>query len=85
MPAFFPGGRPRTGDIAFGASAAALLLIFVFGGFDVISVPAGETIDPRRQVPFAFITTILVVSAVFTLAQAVCMAVLPSPAASTTP
>jgi amino acid transporter len=67
------------------ASAAALLLIFVFGGFDVISVPAGETIDPRRQVPFAFVTTILVVTAVFTLAQAVCMAVLPSPAASTTP
>ena len=67
------------------ASAAALLLIFVFGGFDVISVPAGEATDPRRDVPFAFVTTILVVTSVFTLAQVVCMTVLPAPAASQTP
>ena len=67
------------------ASAAALLLIFVFGGYDVISVPAGEATDPRRHVPFAFVMTILVVTTVFTLGQAVCMAVLPEPAASRTP
>ena len=29
-------------------STAALLLIFVYGGFDVVPVPAGEAIDPRR-------------------------------------
>src|SRR5438552_3645634 len=40
------------------ASTAALLLIFVFGGFDVVGTPAGEAIDPRRHVPFALVTTI---------------------------
>ena len=58
-------------------STAALLLIFVYGGYDVISVPAGEAIDPRRHVPFAFVTTIAVVMLVMTLAQVVTQSVLP--------
>ena len=37
------------------SSTAALLLIFAFGGYDVIGVPAGEATDPRRHVPFAFV------------------------------
>ena len=52
-------------------AAAALLLIFVFGGFDVIAVPAGESSDPRRDVPTALVITVAVVTTVFTLAQAV--------------
>jgi len=31
------------------ASTAALLLIFVYGGFDVVPVPAGEALDPRHN------------------------------------
>jgi amino acid transporter len=62
-----------------------LLLIFVFGGYDVVPVPAGEAIDPRRHVPFALITTILSVTAVMTLAQIVALGVLPNLAAHTTP
>ena len=31
------------------ASTAALLLVAAFGGYEVISVPAGEASDPRRQ------------------------------------
>src|SRR5438093_7890771 len=31
------------------ASTAALMLIFVYGGYDVVPVPAGEAIDPRRH------------------------------------
>jgi APA family basic amino acid/polyamine antiporter len=66
-------------------STAALLLIFVFGGFDVVPVPAGEALDPRRHVPFALITTIAVVTLLMTLAQVVAQGVLPDLARHATP
>ena len=67
------------------AATAALLLIFTFGGFDVIGVPAGEATRPRQHLPFAFITTITLVTAVYVLAQLVAMTVLPDVAVSRTP
>jgi amino acid transporter len=67
------------------ASTAALLLIFIYGGYDVVPVPAGEAIDPRRHVPFALITTILSVTAIMTLAQVVALGVLPNLASHSTP
>jgi APA family basic amino acid/polyamine antiporter len=66
-------------------SASALLLIFAFGGYEVIPVPAGESKDPQRTVPFALIMTITVVTAVLTLAQIVALGTLPGLAASKTP
>jgi amino acid transporter len=66
-------------------STAALLMIFVFGGYDVVPVPAGEAIDPRRHVPFALIATVVTVTAVMTLTQAVAQSVLPDLAAHSTP
>jgi amino acid transporter len=80
--AAFPRLHPVTLDQA---ARAGLLLIFVFGGFDVVPVPAGEANDPRRHMPFALAATILIVTAVMTLAQLVAMAVLPDLAASRTP
>jgi basic amino acid/polyamine antiporter, APA family len=67
------------------AGATGLLLIFTYGGFDVISVPAGEARDPRRHIPFAFITTIFAVTLIMTLGQIVTMTTLPDVARSTTP
>lgn len=67
------------------AASAGLLLIFTFGGFDVVSVPAGESTHPRRDIPFAFITTIAVVTIVMTLAHLVAMTTLGDLAGSTTP
>jgi amino acid transporter len=67
------------------AAATALLLIFGFGGYDVIGVPAGEAANPRRHVPFAFVATIVAVTTVMTLAQIVAMATLPNLVASKTP
>jgi len=67
------------------ASTAALLLIFVYGGYDVVPVPAGEALDPRRHVPFALVTTILAVTTVMTLAQVVAQGVLPDLAKHGTP
>ncbi|MBI3049613.1 MAG: amino acid permease [Acidobacteria bacterium] len=75
-----------SGPVSLGqASAAALLLVFAFGGYDVIGVPAGEATDPRRHVPFAFVATIAAVTAVMTLAHLVAMGALPELAASSTP
>ena len=66
-------------------STAALLLIFAFGGFEVIPVPAGETRDPTRAVPFAMITVLLIVAVVMTLVHIVAIGTLPTLAASRTP
>jgi basic amino acid/polyamine antiporter, APA family len=67
------------------ASTGALLLVFAFGGYEVIGIPAGEATHPRKHVPFAFVTTILAVTVVMTLAQIVAMGTLPDVATSTTP
>ena len=66
-------------------STAALLLIFIFGGFDVVGTPAGESLDPRRHVPFALVTTILAVTVIMTLAQIVAQGVLADLAPHSTP
>jgi len=74
-------GLPAASDLA----ASALLLIFAFGGYEVIPVPAGESKDPRRTVPFALIMTIVVVTIMLTLTQIVALGVLPSLPGSKTP
>jgi len=66
-------------------STAALLLIFAFGGYDVIGVPAGEAADPRKHLPFAFVGTILTVTAIMTMAQIVTLGTLPNLLSSKTP
>jgi amino acid transporter len=67
------------------ALAGSLLLIFMYGGYEVVPVPGGEAIEPRRDVPFALVLTILVVGGVMTLTQVVAQGVLPDLAAHTTP
>jgi APA family basic amino acid/polyamine antiporter len=57
-------------------SATGLLLIFAFGGYEVVPVTAGEAKDPRREVPFALITTIVIVTIVMTLTQIVALGTL---------
>ena len=66
-------------------STSALYLIFAYGGYEVVPVPAGETRDPARAVPFAMIMTIVIAGLIMTLAQVVAMGTLPGLAASTTP
>jgi amino acid transporter len=64
---------------------AALLLIFAYGGYEVTGIPAGESSNPRRDVPFAFVTTILTVAVVMTLTSFVATGLLPDVAATRTP
>jgi amino acid transporter len=79
--ALVPGPLPTMASL----SASALLLIFAFGGYEVVPVPAGEARDPIRAVPFALIMTIVIVTAIMTLAQVVALGTLPGLAASKTP
>lgn len=66
-------------------SASALLIVYAFGGYEVVPVPAGESRDPRRAVPFALIMTIATATVVLTLAQVVAEGTLPNLQASKTP
>ena len=67
-----PGG----GIAAGGIGASIVYLVFAFGGYEVVPVPGGETKDPRRDIPFALVTTILLVTLIFTVAQIVAQGVL---------
>src|SRR5262252_2636128 len=67
------------------ALAAGLLLIFIYGGYEVVPVPAGEAIDPQRDMPFAMVATIVSVAIVMTLVQIVAQGVLPNLADHATP
>ena len=66
-------------------SSALILLIFAYGGYEVTGVLAGEAANPRRDVPFAFVATLIIVSIVMSLTSLVVTGVLPNLIASRTP
>jgi len=66
-------------------SGALILLIFAYGGYEVTGVLAGEAANPRRDVPFAFVATLITVSIVMSLTSLVVTGVLPDLAGSRTP
>jgi amino acid transporter len=76
---------PRRAPSLAELSSTGLLLVFAFGGYEVVPVPAGEARDPRRALPFALIVTILIVTVVMTVVQIVVLGTLPGLAASNTP
>jgi basic amino acid/polyamine antiporter, APA family len=53
---------------------ALLLLIFAYGGFENTLAPGGEVKEPRRTVPFALFTGLLICAVVYTLIQYVAVA-----------
>lgn len=65
--------------------AALLYLIFAFGGYEVVPVPAGEARKPTRDVPFAMIMTITIVTVLTILVQAVAQGSLADVASSKAP
>lgn len=66
-------------------SSALILLIFAYGGYEVTGVLAGEAANPRQDVPFAFVATLIIVSLVMCLTSVVVTGVLPDPAGTRTP
>lgn len=66
-------------------SAAAILLIFAYGGYEVTGVLAGEAKNPKRDVPFAFVATLIVVAIVMSLTSVVATGILGDVAGTRTP
>jgi amino acid transporter len=64
---------------------AALLLLFAYAGFENTAAPAGEFKNPRRDVPFALIAQIVIVTLIYSAVQAVALGTLPGVAQSQTP
>ena len=52
-------------------STSVLLLLYAFTGFENASVPAGEMVNPRRNLPFAILTGSGIVTLVYLLIQIV--------------
>lgn len=76
-------GQPATRE--GGITAAALLLLFAYAGFENTAAPAGEYRNPRRDVPFALIIQITVVTLLYLAVQWVALGTLPAAALSATP
>jgi amino acid transporter len=66
-------------------SSAVLLLIYAFSGFEIAVIPAGEVQDPRRNLPMAMLTALVVITIIYILIQIVCVGTLPELGASTRP
>jgi len=75
------------GDIPESAkfSEAILLLIYAYVGFEAAVIPAGETKDPKKNLPFALLTALAFCTALFILVQIVAMGTLQNLAGSERP
>ena len=84
---FIDGSRLLPGPLptVTALSSSGLLLIYAFGGYEVVPVPGGESRNPRRDVPFALIMTLAIVAVLMTLAQIVSVGTFPQLAESKTP
>ena len=76
-----PSGPPDTGTLG----EAALLLLFAYAGFENTPAAAGEYRNPQRDVPFALLTMIGLVTLLYVLVQLVALGTLPEVASSETP
>ena len=66
-------------------SEAVLILIYAFVGFEAVVIPAGETKDPQKNVPFALLTGLIICAVLYILIQIVSIGTLPELAASERP
>ncbi|HTG33142.1 MAG TPA: APC family permease [Thermoanaerobaculia bacterium] len=64
---------------------AVLLLLFAYAGFENTAAPAGEFKNPRRDVPFALIVQIVIVTLIYSGVQWVALGTLPGVVNSQTP
>jgi amino acid transporter len=70
---------------AGGLGDAVLLLLYAYAGFENTAAPAGEFKNPRRDVPFALVTQIVIVTLIYTAVQWVALGTLPGVVDSATP
>ena len=77
----FPVPMPASGNF----TKAALLVLFAYAGFENTAAPAGEFRNPRRDIPFALIVQITIVTAIYTSVQLVAIGTIPNLGQSQTP
>lgn len=77
------GVEPKPG--AGGLGDALLLLLFAYAGFENTAAPAGEFKNPKRDVPFALMMQIGIVTLIYTGVQWVALGTLPGVVDSRTP
>jgi amino acid transporter len=73
-----PPGRGKLAE-------AALLLLFAYAGFENTPAAAGEYRNPQRDVPFALLTMIGIVTVTYVVIQVVALGTLPGIAQSQSP
>jgi amino acid transporter len=78
----WPTGPAPTFD---DTTSAMLLAVFAFVGFEASLVSAGETRNPRRDVPFAVAAALTIILLLYMGVQAVCLLVVPDLGTSATP
>ena len=66
-------------------AAAVLMLMYAYMGFEAAVIPAGETKDPQKSVPFALLMALGFCAILFLIVQLVAIGTLPSLAGSKTP
>ena len=66
-------------------STAVLLLIYAFVGFEATVIPAGESKNPKKDMPFALLVSLAVVAVLFIGIQIVAIGTLPGLAESDKP
>jgi APA family basic amino acid/polyamine antiporter len=66
-------------------SEAILILIYAFVGFEAAVIPAGETKEPKKNVPFALLSALVFCAFLFIIIQIVAIGTLPELAQSKTP
>jgi len=77
---------PAATDLtAHGWLQVLLLLMFAYGGFEAALIPLSEAKDPGRDVAFALIGGLAVVTVVYLAAQVTVLATLPDPGSTTRP
>lgn len=78
---FSLGDYPSYGSF----STTVLLLIYAFTGFENAGVPSGEVVNPRRNLPFAILVGLAIVTVVYLLVQTVAIGTLPDLGSSQRP
>ncbi|HEX8411572.1 MAG TPA: APC family permease [Thermoanaerobaculia bacterium] len=78
---------PGSFDVPAGADWAevALFMLFAYAGFENLGVPAGEYKNPRRDLPLALLTGIVIIAVIYVLVQLGAMSALPDLSQSDTP
>ncbi len=61
-----------------GFMRSMFLLSFAYGGFEIVTIPSGESVNPQRHVPRALVSALFIVAAVYFLIQLVAVGTFPS-------